>query len=450
MDGARNNKHSKGNPDCPSEPQEQRTYSHDDRPLITENGESTIIVPQLNAPHQRDNVRASQGWGTESDIFHSIRGAQSVNGGPMEGNTQQHLLVGQQVAPPLASTWNSFPGQAATAPAPASTNPLWTYPLATTNYPAQTSYPFHAPPAVPQPTPPGWQPASAHQAAPPTLTTWGAHIPGLGRAPAAPTAPQGNEDLNPIVQKLSQALVGQIQASLQAQQQPLVPPPPMPPGVLDLNSIDPAVLQSLMAVYMQPQQQHQQQSPALPIVTRVPSAQQQQQQQPQPQAQSAVPVITIFPRVQRQQHQQPPQPAPQQQQQAATHSATLLMYAQPVVSAAAISSSAVAPIASDSNVASAQNQAGNSAKPWTKKQPVKKKRKYNHEAFPQKLHRLIREASVEGNDHIVRFNEDGTRFTVLNTADFETILPRYFRHGKISSFFRMLHLYDFKRVQGTW
>jgi hypothetical protein len=81
---------------------------------------------------------------------------------------------------------------------------------------------------------------------------------------------------------------------------------------------------------------------------------------------------------------------------------------------------------------------------------TKKKRRYNHEGFPQKLHRLILEAHAENNEHIVKFTEDGKQFQIVDTVSFEGILPRYFRHGKISSFKRLLHMYGFQRTQGTW
>ena len=80
----------------------------------------------------------------------------------------------------------------------------------------------------------------------------------------------------------------------------------------------------------------------------------------------------------------------------------------------------------------------------------RKKRKYKLEAFPQKLHRLIVEATANGKDSVVRFNEDGKQFQILNTAEFEKLLPGYFRHSNISSFKRCLHLYGFVRVCGTW
>lgn len=81
----------------------------------------------------------------------------------------------------------------------------------------------------------------------------------------------------------------------------------------------------------------------------------------------------------------------------------------------------------------------------------KKKRRYSHENFPEKLHRLILEAKTDGKDHIVRFTEDGKQFQILHTRSFELeILPRYFRHNKIDSFKRLLHMYGFSRTQGTW
>ena len=81
----------------------------------------------------------------------------------------------------------------------------------------------------------------------------------------------------------------------------------------------------------------------------------------------------------------------------------------------------------------------------------RKKRKYDHESFPEKLHRLILESHENGNTHIVRFTPDGARFEVLHTKNFEAeILPHYFRHNKATSFKRVLRMYGFSRVKGTW
>lgn len=79
----------------------------------------------------------------------------------------------------------------------------------------------------------------------------------------------------------------------------------------------------------------------------------------------------------------------------------------------------------------------------------RKKRKYEHESFPEKLHRLIVEAAVSGKAHIVRYTSNGKRFEILQTKSFENeILPHYFRHNRISSFKRLLRMYGFKRVEG--
>mmetsp|Transcript_4153 Transcript_4153/g.8377 ORF Transcript_4153/g.8377 Transcript_4153/m.8377 type:complete len:398 (-) Transcript_4153:61-1254(-) len=83
--------------------------------------------------------------------------------------------------------------------------------------------------------------------------------------------------------------------------------------------------------------------------------------------------------------------------------------------------------------------------------PRRKKRKYDHESFPEKLHRLIIEAAISRKDHIIRYTTDGTRFQILHTKLFEDeILPHYFRHNRISSFKRLLRMYGFRRVDGTW
>ena len=83
--------------------------------------------------------------------------------------------------------------------------------------------------------------------------------------------------------------------------------------------------------------------------------------------------------------------------------------------------------------------------------PKKTKRKYTHESFPEKLHRLIREAEQDGQENIVRFCDDGSKFQILSTSGFEgQILSKYFRHNKITSFKRLLHMYGFRRIQGTY
>lgn len=95
-------------------------------------------------------------------------------------------------------------------------------------------------------------------------------------------------------------------------------------------------------------------------------------------------------------------------------------------------------------------ESGTAAVAGTAETSPRKRRRYNLEAFPQKLHRLITEAAANNIDSIVRFTEDGTMFQILNAKEFKKLLPEYFRHSNISSFKRLLRMYGFKRVQGTW
>jgi len=64
--------------------------------------------------------------------------------------------------------------------------------------------------------------------------------------------------------------------------------------------------------------------------------------------------------------------------------------------------------------------------------------------FPQKLHELI---SDDANKHIIQWVNKGTAFKVINTEAFEReIVPKYFRHTKLTSFQRQLNLYGFRRM----
>ena len=110
----------------------------------------------------------------------------------------------------------------------------------------------------------------------------------------------------------------------------------------------------------------------------------------------------------------------------------------------------VQPAAVAATVTTTTTVPGNTSQRSDEAPAPKKRRRYNMEAFPQKLHRLITEAAANDNDSIVRFTEDGTMFRILNSDEFEKLLPGYFRHNSMASFKRLLHMYDFKRVQGTW
>lgn len=70
----------------------------------------------------------------------------------------------------------------------------------------------------------------------------------------------------------------------------------------------------------------------------------------------------------------------------------------------------------------------------------------NRLPFPQKLYRLLVEASEKGMERVIRWEESGEAFRILDVLRFrELILPQYFKHKQMSSFRRQLDLYGFKR-----
>ena len=81
-------------------------------------------------------------------------------------------------------------------------------------------------------------------------------------------------------------------------------------------------------------------------------------------------------------------------------------------------------------------------------QRQRKKRAYRHVSFPEKLHNLLCDVENEGKNHIVSWINGGTALQIHNSNEFEKeILPKYFRHGKVSSFHRQLLLYGFTRIK---
>eukprot|EP00977_Amphora_coffeiformis_P024916 scaffold17644_cov170-Amphora_coffeaeformis.AAC.4 len=77
----------------------------------------------------------------------------------------------------------------------------------------------------------------------------------------------------------------------------------------------------------------------------------------------------------------------------------------------------------------------------------RQKRPYHHESFPAKLHRLLAETEAAEQDDIVSFNAEGTVILIHQPEAFEEeIIPRYFRHSKLSSFKRQLSMYGFTRI----
>lgn len=79
----------------------------------------------------------------------------------------------------------------------------------------------------------------------------------------------------------------------------------------------------------------------------------------------------------------------------------------------------------------------NAYEEYVKKLPpvVRERRVYRHEAFPDKLYRMLEECEERGMNHAICFTEAGTAFRIVNTRIFERqVLPHYFRHNKYSSF----------------
>lgn len=69
------------------------------------------------------------------------------------------------------------------------------------------------------------------------------------------------------------------------------------------------------------------------------------------------------------------------------------------------------------------------------------------EPFPEKLHRLIRDAEANGESDVISFFSHGRAFAIHHEERFcREIMPRYFRQSRFSSFQRQLNLYGFTRI----
>ena len=69
------------------------------------------------------------------------------------------------------------------------------------------------------------------------------------------------------------------------------------------------------------------------------------------------------------------------------------------------------------------------------------------EPFPEKLHRMLEEASKDGDEGIVSFFSHGRAFGVHDPERFVSkIMPKYFKQSRLSSFQRQLNLYGFVRI----
>lgn len=77
----------------------------------------------------------------------------------------------------------------------------------------------------------------------------------------------------------------------------------------------------------------------------------------------------------------------------------------------------------------------------------KNRRTYRNEPFPEKLRRLVQESEDAGLDDVVSWIPCGNGFKVHQLHEFESIIiPKYFRHGRMSSLRRQLSMYGFRRL----
>ena len=77
----------------------------------------------------------------------------------------------------------------------------------------------------------------------------------------------------------------------------------------------------------------------------------------------------------------------------------------------------------------------------------KKKNNSLQESFPCKVYRILMEAEAAGEDDIISFTADGDCFEIHQPTVFaDQIIPRHFRHSKLTSFHRQCGLYGFKRL----
>jgi len=78
---------------------------------------------------------------------------------------------------------------------------------------------------------------------------------------------------------------------------------------------------------------------------------------------------------------------------------------------------------------------------------VKKTRGGVTEPFPERLHRLLKEISDDGNGDVISFYNHGRAFGIHKPEKFVSeIMPKYFKQSRLSSFQRQLNLYGFKRI----
>lgn len=68
-------------------------------------------------------------------------------------------------------------------------------------------------------------------------------------------------------------------------------------------------------------------------------------------------------------------------------------------------------------------------------------------SFPTKLHQMLDQIEMDGYAHVISWQGHGRAFLVHDPQEFAShIMPRYFKHTKLTSFQRQLNLYGFCRL----
>ena len=68
-------------------------------------------------------------------------------------------------------------------------------------------------------------------------------------------------------------------------------------------------------------------------------------------------------------------------------------------------------------------------------------------SFPLKLHTVLEQVEADGFGHIISWQPHGRCFVIHKPKEFtETVMPRYFRQSKLTSFQRQLNLYGYQRI----
>lgn len=76
-----------------------------------------------------------------------------------------------------------------------------------------------------------------------------------------------------------------------------------------------------------------------------------------------------------------------------------------------------------------------------------RKRKGRTGTFPQKLHQMLSDLERQGQTDIASFLPHGRAFAIHKPRDFvKSVMVKYFRMSRFSSFQRQLNLYDFQRI----